>query len=57
MNCCHDEPSLSDALSDPIIRTIMSADHVNPQALETNLREMAVKVARARGTIEQSALR
>jgi hypothetical protein len=36
MNDCQGEPRLSDALSDPIIRIIMSADHVDPQALEAS---------------------
>ena len=51
---CHDEPSLSDALSDPIIRTIMKADHVDPQALEASLRATAAKVvAWPRRAVEQ----
>lgn len=41
---CHDEPSLSDALSDPIVQIIMNADHVDPQALEMSLRATARKV-------------
>jgi hypothetical protein len=42
---CHDELSLSDALSDPLVRTIMNADHVDPRALEASLRATAEKVA------------
>lgn len=45
MNCCQGEPSLLDALSDPIIRAIMAADRVDPAALATSLRETAVRVA------------
>jgi hypothetical protein len=54
---CHDEPSLSDALSDPIVRTIMNADHVDPQALEASLRATAAKVATLpRRAVERRAL-
>ena len=42
---CNTEPLLRDALADPIIRTIMDADHVDPQALEASLRETARKVS------------
>lgn len=37
------EPNLNDALSDPIVRTMMDADHVDPQALAANLRATAAK--------------
>ena len=46
MNCCQGEPTLSDALSDPIVQAIMTADHVDPQVLASSLRETAAKVAR-----------
>ena len=45
---CHDEPSLSDALSDPIVQTMMSADHVDPRTLEADLRATAQKVVQPR---------
>jgi len=45
MDCYHTEPRLSDVLSDPVIRMIMIADHVNPETLETKLRKMARKIA------------
>jgi hypothetical protein len=41
---CSSEPTLSDALSDPIVQTIMHADHVDPHALEATLRATARKV-------------
>jgi hypothetical protein len=41
---CNREPALRDALADPIIQTIMDADHVDPRALEVSLRETARKV-------------
>jgi hypothetical protein len=37
------EPSLDDTLSDPIVQTIMNADHVDPRALELSLRATAEK--------------
>ena len=37
------EPSLDDTLSDPIVQTIMNADHVDPRALEISLRATAEK--------------
>jgi hypothetical protein len=42
---CKTEPALRDALADPIIRTIMEADRVDPRALEASLRETARKVS------------
>lgn len=45
---CNNEPGLRDALADPIIQTIMGADHVDPQALEASLRETARKVSQSR---------
>jgi hypothetical protein len=50
---CHDEPSLSDALSDPIVQTIMNADHVDPHTLEADLRATARKVAKPRRAVDQ----
>ena len=45
MDCYHHEPHLNDVLADPVIRLIMIADHVNPEALETSLRNVARKIA------------
>ena len=42
---CNNEPALRDAQADPIIRTIMDADRVDPRALEASLRETARKVS------------
>jgi hypothetical protein len=55
MDCYHNEPRLSDVLSDPIIQTIMTADHVDPETLEASLRKTARKVALRRSTAEQHA--
>ena len=45
---CHNEPSLRDALSDPIVQIMMNADRVDPRALELSLRATALKVVRQR---------
>lgn len=55
MDCYHNEPRLSDVLSDPIIRTIMTADHVDPETLEASLRKTARKVVQRRSAVEQLA--
>jgi len=41
MNCRQVEPTLADTLADPVIRALMAADGVDPQALETVLRRLA----------------
>jgi hypothetical protein len=38
------EPSLTEALSDPVIQALMAADAVDPAALNTLLREIALRV-------------
>lgn len=48
MNCCG-EPRLGDALADPIIRAVMAADGVDPDALASSLRETALRVGQAGG--------
>jgi len=53
MDCCHDEPSLTDALSDPIVRAIMSADGVDPRMLEASLRKTARSVKPLAGTTQR----
>jgi hypothetical protein len=45
MNCCQGEPRLHDALADPIVQAIMTADGVERDALESSLRATAIKVA------------
>jgi hypothetical protein len=44
MKCRQVEPTLSDALADPVVRAMMAADGVDPQALETTLRKLARQV-------------
>ena len=39
------EPGISETLSDPIVRAVMEADGVNPQAFEAELRNMARKLS------------
>jgi hypothetical protein len=47
MGGCNTEPGLSDALADPIVQSLMSADHVDPHALAESLRETARKFSPA----------
>jgi hypothetical protein len=39
------ELTLSDALSDPLVRAVMAADNVDPAKLESMLRRIAEEVA------------
>jgi hypothetical protein len=41
MFACHQELTLSDALSDSLIRAVMAADGVDPRELEATLTEIA----------------
>lgn len=41
MYCQSWEPSLSEALADPIVRAMMKADGVDPSMLEADLRRIA----------------
>ncbi|GIK97846.1 MAG: hypothetical protein M5U07_22635 [Xanthobacteraceae bacterium] len=41
MSRCYPDPSLEEALADPLIRTLMQADRVDPRALERSLSETA----------------
>lgn len=43
------EVSIGEALSDPIVRTLMAADRVDPAELEASLDELATKLARRSG--------
>jgi hypothetical protein len=45
MNLCSREPTVRDVLSDPLIRTLMKADRVDPSHLETMLDGIARTVA------------
>ena len=53
MDCYHIEPRLNDVLADPVIRMIMTADHVNPETLEMSLRNVARKIAPRAAAAEQ----
>jgi hypothetical protein len=48
MRSAHKELTLRSALSDPLIRTVMAADNVDPAKLEAMLRRIAEKVASRR---------
>jgi hypothetical protein len=39
------EPTLADALSDPLTRALMEADGVNPEELEADLRDLSRSLA------------
>ncbi len=41
---CYADLSIDEALADPMIRLVMSADHVEPRALETTLRAAAKRI-------------
>jgi hypothetical protein len=43
---CFSDPTLRETLADPLIRTIMTADRVDPQRLEAQLKGMASTIAR-----------
>ncbi len=45
MRSADEELTLRSALSDPLIRTVMAADNVDPVRLEAMLRRIAEKVA------------
>ena len=41
MRWCHSEPTIAELLSDPIVRALMAADRIAPEALEANLTRIA----------------
>ena len=45
MKTCFSDPTLKDVLTDPLIRTIMAADRVDPDNLETMLSKVAGIIA------------
>jgi hypothetical protein len=47
MKMACEELTLQSALSDPLIRTVMAADHVDPAELESMLRRIAEEIAQA----------
>jgi hypothetical protein len=42
------EPTLAEILSDSIVKAVMAADGIDPEALEAQLRSMAQDIAAAR---------
>jgi len=46
MKTCFYDLTLREALNDPLIRTVMAADRVDPQRLEVLLQGMASMLAR-----------
>jgi hypothetical protein len=41
---CGCDPTLSEALADPLVRAVMAADGVDPRQLATDLRAMAARL-------------
>lgn len=41
---CQSNPSLSEALNDPLVRAVMAADGVDARKLAAELREMAARL-------------
>jgi hypothetical protein len=54
MFSCTKELRLEEALADPIIRRVMSADHVDPRMLEASLRATARKIGPARHSTREA---
>jgi hypothetical protein len=46
MNRYRCEPSLSEALADPLVRAVMAADGVDPRQLAAELRAIAARLNR-----------
>ena len=46
MNPCGCDPSLTEALADPLVRAVMAADGVDPRHLATELRAVAAQLNR-----------
>lgn len=44
MQRCNREPTLTEALADPLVRTIMAADGVDPRELAKHLGALAEKL-------------
>lgn len=55
MSRCYREPTVTEALADPLIRLVMKADGVDPDTLGASLKETAAKFARHRSHGEQRA--
>ena len=46
MRGCEPDPSLSEALADPVVRAVMAADGVDPRKLAAELRAVAAQLNR-----------
>ena len=46
MNCHGRDPSLSEVLTDPLVRAVMAADGVDPRRLAAELRAIAAQLNR-----------
>ena len=50
MNCHGRDPSLNEALADPVVRAVMAADGVDPRKLAAELRALAARLNRNEGS-------
>jgi hypothetical protein len=50
MNCHGSNPTLSEALADPLVRAVMAADGVDPRQLAAELRAVAARLNRFDGS-------
>jgi hypothetical protein len=48
------EPTMEEILSDPIVRAVMAADHVDPKALERRLISISSMLASAERAADRS---
>jgi len=53
---CSSDPTLREALSDPLIRTVMAADRVDPQRLEAQLKGIASAIAHRSASARSAAI-
>jgi hypothetical protein len=44
MSPCGYEPTLSEALADPLVRAVMAADGIDPRQLDADLRAVAARL-------------
>lgn len=56
MKFCFSDPTLKDVLTDPLIRTIMAADRVDPDNLEVMLSKVARVIAGRSANAKSSSM-
>ena len=53
---CSSDPTLRETLADPLIRTVMAADRVDPQRLEAQLKGVAGTIARRSASARSTSI-